>query len=275
MAPPTTRGNRNNSTEDGSINLTVDQKLDLLLNDVADIKRSNNQFKEDFSQIKEQFKIFKEEINSSIDMCFNTLSDHKVIIDQNKVIMQGQEKVVENLTSENIKLKKDLDKLQSEVHAANQYSRSNCLEIRGVPEQKNEVIIDIVKRVAKVIHFDLKDEMIDAVHRLSRNPDMPQAPRGIIIKFCRRLDLEEMRRKSRVKNGFSATELGLQSDSKVFISLSMTRETAALWKHTRDFKHEKAYKYVWITSTGKIFVRKEEGTRAISINSKKDLDQLK
>lgn len=276
MAPPTRSAVRSNSSTDSvTANLSMDQKLDLLLNDVAEIKSANAEFKEDINEIKEQFKQFKIEINESIEVCYDRIKDCEDGTKGNRRDIGRHEEQLEVILTENIQLKKEVNKLQAAMSAAEQYSRNNCLEVRGVPEVKNEVIMDVVKNIARSINFNFSEGMIDAVHRLSSNPNFPHAPRGIIIKFCRRLDLEEMRKKTRVKNGFSAAELGYQSENRIFISLSMTRETSALWKHTRNFKKEHGYKYAWITSTGKIFVRREDGTKAVHVTSKHELERLK
>lgn len=276
MAPPTRSAVRNNSSSDNNTtNLTIDQKLDLLLNDVTEIKTSNIELKENINEIKEEFKQFKIDINESIEMCYGRIKDCEESTKKNRDDIEKHGKELEDLETENIQLKKEVIRLQTAMSVAEQYSRSNCLEVRGVPEMKNEVIMDVVKNVARSINFNLNEGMINAVHRLASNPSVPHAPRGIIIKFCRRLDLEDMRKKTRVKNGFSAAELGYQSENQIFISLSMTRETSALWKHTRDFKKQHGYKYAWVTSTGKIFVRREEGMKAVHITAKHDLERLK
>lgn len=142
---------------------------------------------------------------------------------------------------------------------ADQYSRNNCLEIRGVPEIKSENIVSISKQVASALNFKLEDPMIDAVHRLAKNPNKPDEPRGIILRFCRRLDMEEMRRKARVKRAFSASELGFRSENKVTVNLSLTKDTRILWAAVQTFKTRKNFKFSWITNAGKIFLRRSEG----------------
>lgn len=65
-----------------------------------------------------------------------------------------------------------------------------------------------MKRVTRVVGFQLNDNMTDAVHVLSMNANNSQAPRGINVTVWRRVVMEEIRRKPRVKNGFSTAELG-------------------------------------------------------------------
>lgn len=270
MAPPT-RATRNNSSSD----MTVDQKLDLLLADIADIKNDNRKFSDDILGIKQDIKDLKTDVNESINFCSEEINNCKKKIDEQEQKLLQYENTIERLSSENQLVKKELIAVKKAERAAEQYSRSNCLEIRGVPYFEKENIMHIVKRVARALNFQLEDHMIDAVHRLSPNLNDPEVPRGIIIKFCRRIDMEMMRSKTRVKNGFSAAELGFNSESQVYVNLSLTKETMDLWKATRKFKEDKGYKYAWITSVGKVFLRQKDGARPVHITEKADLDLLK
>lgn len=269
MAPG--KNTRNNSSSE----LTADQKLDLLLSDMAEIKSDNKQFKAEINELTSEFKQFKSDISSSIELCFGKIEDCNNIVSDNTKKIFSQEATIQNLQCEINNLKSKCDNLQQTANLSNQYLRSNSLEIRGVPEQKNENIMNVVKSVARALNFELKDNMVDAVHRLSLNPKNPPAPRGIILKFCRRIDMEQMRAKTRVKNGFPAQELGYQSASDIYISLSLTKEVWGLWTEVRSFKKQYEYKYAWITSVGKIFLRKTDGSRAVHIAKSNDLIKLK
>lgn len=255
--------------------MSIDQKLDFLIAEIADVKKDNSEFRNSITEIKQDLKEFKSDINKSLEFCNEQIASCVSEIKEYKEKLAQCELNIEQLKSEKLSLEKQLmDSKRAQV-SSDQYSRSNCLEIRGVPYAKQENIIDVVKNVAKALNFNLQEGMIDAVHRLSHNPNDSGSSRGIILKFCRRIDMETMRARTRVKNGFSAAELGYSSENKVFINLSLTRDTRALWMETRAAKQRKGYKYAWVTSAGKIFVRREEGTRAIHIASKADLELLK
>lgn len=254
--------------------LTTDQKLDLILKEITELKNQNIKYNSDISAIKESIDELKRDVTVSIDFCHSKIADTNKDVKVNKDNITLHERQIESLSSELEVVKVQLAELQQITAISNQYSRSNCLEISGVPEVRSEDIMAVVRSVAKALSFDLKDRMIDAVHRLAKNPQYPEAPRGIILKFCRRIDMEAMRSRTRVKNGFSAAELGLDSESKVYINLSMTKHTRLLWSAVRVFKQEQGYKYAWITSAGKVFLRKADNSRAILINGKMDLVKL-
>lgn len=263
---------RNNSVSNET--LSIDEKLNLLLNDVGQIKADNKICLNDISSIKSDLLTFKEDINNTIEMCFSEIRECKTISKNNETDISKCADTIDNLKSENITLKKHVTELGRRLAAAEQYSRSNCLEISGIPEENNENIFLIIRQISKVLNFNFEDNMVDAAHRLSKNKNKPTEPRSIIIKFCRRLDMEEMRRRSWVKRPFPASELGFNSERRVYINLSLTKESRVLWAEVRNFKDKHNFKYAWITSAGKMFLRKRENEPAVFISDKSDLDKL-
>lgn len=272
MPPPSKPNTRHNSASQDS--MSVDDKLDLLLNDVSQIKEDNKQCLNDIASIRSEIVSFKEDIGRTVDMCFSELKDCQSGISVNSAAISTCQTNIDDMKSENVQLKKTVSDLRKRLSASEQYSRSNCLEIVGVPEVENENIMFVLRQIAGVLNFKLEDGMIDAVHRLSKNTSKPSEPRAIIVKFCRRLDMEEMRRRSRVKRSFSASELGLNSEKRVFINLSLSRESRQLWAEVKRFKERHHYKYAWISSAGKIFLRKDQGQSAIFISEVSDLHEL-
>lgn len=255
--------------------MSIDDKLNLLINEVRQIKRGNEECLSEITKIKEDITLFKKDISNSLDMCFSKIKDCEDSIEKNGVRVSKCDSFIDSLRSENTLLKRSVEDLKNRVIAGEQYSRSNCLEINGVPETKNENIVAVVKQVANSLNFKLEDTMIDAVHRLSKNPFKPEAPRGIILKFCRRMDMEDMRQRARVKRSISATELGYHSEGRIFVNVSMGRETRQLWAAVRKFKVDSNFKYAWITSAGKIYLRRNENEKAVHVSGISDLERLK
>lgn len=250
-----------------------EEKLDLILSEISQVKSDGASLKSDVNSIKNDNKQFKADITKTMDMFAEQLNDLKSSMGEtaSKVIDQGND--IDVLKSENISLKSKVSDLQRKLNACAQYSRSNCLDIQGVPESRSENVLQLVTKVAQVLGFKLEPFMIDAVHRLAPIPGR-SGPRNIIVKFCRRVDMEEMRRLAIKRGGFSASNLGFSSELKVYVNLSMTRETRLLWADTRKLRDDGQYKYAWITSSGKIFLRKKDGDPPKLIEGHKDLYQL-
>lgn len=271
MGPPSTDKTR---TRSQSELLNIDDKLDRIISDIARIQSDNTSIKEDINLIRSDIKQFKDDISVTVNSCFDELKEFKDIFQDFRTKLNEQEEQIDCLRSENKQLKNEVGILKKRVNTSEQYSRSNCLDIQGVPETKSENILDVVTKVAQVVGFNLEPNMVDAVHRLAPNTNKPNTPRGIIVKFCRRIDMEEMRRKAIKKRGFSAANLGLSSEQTVYVNLAMTRETRILWAAVRKFKEENRYRFAWVTSSGKIYLRKAEREPAILIEDLKDLQRL-
>ncbi|KAG8334058.1 hypothetical protein J6590_098113 [Homalodisca vitripennis] len=116
--------------------------------------------------------------------------------------------------------------------------------------------MDLVVSVANVLGFRLEPSMVDVAHRLAPIPE-GSGLRNIIVKFCRRFDMEEVRRLAIRRKGFSASNLGI------------------LWTNTIKLKDELQYRFAWITSAGKIYLRKSDKQRPILIEDLSDLERLR
>jgi len=153
-----------------------------------------------------------------------------------------------------------------------QYSRSNAVEIHGIPQQPHEDCVSLVQSVGKALDMPITKEMIDACHRLGKKDNAQNRPPGIIVKFVRRLDKEEMR-KRRIKANPSTRHMDLPVDCPIYINESLSPARRKLFAMARVSKQEKNYKYLWVRR-GKIFLRKEDGAVVKTVVCQADLGLL-
>ncbi|XP_054266878.1 uncharacterized protein LOC128989046 [Macrosteles quadrilineatus] len=159
--------------------------------------------------------------------------------------------------------------LEERVEECEQYSRSNCVEIQGIPRTPTEDVLTIVKEVGKAMDMDITDTMVDTCHRLGpRGSGSTQS--GIIVKFVRRIDKEELLRKRRVKRTLSTRHMGRTDDLPIYNNESLSPARRRLHTLARTYKKEKNYKFLWVRN-GKIFLRKEENAPVKVITSEEDL----
>ncbi|XP_046687233.1 uncharacterized protein LOC124372864 [Homalodisca vitripennis] len=178
---------------------------------------------------------------------------------------------IERLESENVQLKVKLHALESRLEEQEQYTRRNCIEIQGVPVRNNNVM-DTVKDVGKALGMEIKEEMIDACHTLGKRKDA-EGPPGIIVKFVRRTDADNLLAKRRAKAQFSTRHLNLGTDNPVYLNESLTPARRMLLKKARDFRRTNGYKWLWVRG-GKILMRKEDNGPVINVKCQSDLDSL-
>lgn len=225
-----------------------------------------------FTEIR-NFRDESKEMGKSIDSTHEKIDEIKVLINAQREDIDKCINTIEDLRGENTQLKRELAEVKLELSDVQQYSRRNTVDIQGVPEVKSEIVFEVVKKVAAALRFDLRQEMVDAVHRLPGGSDKSR-PRGIILKFVRRGDCDELLRLAKVKRGFSASELGVNSDSKIFVNPSLSKSYRELLYYAKCAAREGRVRFAWY-SNGKVLVRRKDGEPAIHITSRLQLQDLR
>lgn len=221
----------------------------------------------------QDFRSESKEMAKSIDFTHEKIDELTKLVKQHDNQIKDCKHGIEQLKHDNLFLNRRVDDFNSEVVSWQQYSRANCVDIEGVPMVKEENIMDVVQAVARAVRFELKPEMIDAVDRLGRRGLTQSKPPGIIIRFVRRLDKDELMRLAKVKPGFVASDAGFVSENKIFIRHSMSPDTRALFLWAKDIGRNHGYKFVWF-SNGRILMRKVEGSSVIHVTSRSQAAQL-
>lgn len=90
-----------------------------------------------------------------------------------KVKMENLEKKTKTLAQENDRLRsdsakitKEISDLRSAIDDQAQYTRRECLEIRGVPVTSGGDTNEIVKKIGTLIDVDINDTNISISHRI-------------------------------------------------------------------------------------------------------------
>ncbi|XP_046674812.1 uncharacterized protein LOC124363600 [Homalodisca vitripennis] len=196
-----------------------------------------------------------EHMNEKLEENTRSVIEHKESID--KCL-----KIVDEIIAENNRLTRKVSELERKIEDMEQYSRLNAVEIHGVPESKNEDVVQVIKDVGKGLDMDITDSMIDACHRLGRRSEPGSPPPGIILKFVRRLDKEELLKKRRVKSNFSTRHMNWTMDQPVYLNESLSPTRRRLFAEARKAKKDKGYRFLWVRN-GKILMRKEEKSPVI------------
>lgn len=221
----------------------------------------------------------EEQVKNVADFNKSNNSLHEKIEENTQTLKRGMDaienyvKEIEELKRENSTLKCKVDDLEARVEDLESYSRRNCLEIQGIPEEDDENVVEIIKNVGKALKMTIQDQMIDACHRIGRRNDK-ERPRGIIVKFVRRMDKEQlMNQRKEKKRDFTTRHLNLPMDLPIYLNDSLSPTKRKLLARTRQIRREKGYKYLWLRN-GHILLRKEEGTSVVEVRTQADLSEL-
>jgi len=152
-----------------------------------------------------------------------------------KVKMDSPEKQMKNLAQENdrlrsdsAKMNKEISDLRSSIDEQAQYTRRECLEIRGVPMTSGEDTDELVKKIGALIEVDINDRDISISHRipLSNNGKSGSSPirhPAIVVKFTNRR-IRDCFYKARLKlKSYNTSDIGLgrYGENNIFIQESL------------------------------------------------------
>ncbi|XP_052753355.1 uncharacterized protein LOC128201195 [Galleria mellonella] len=159
-------------------------------------------------------------------------------------------------------------------------SRSCNLEIQAVPENLNENLISLLKKLCETIKVPLEDIQIQACRRVAKMNRSSKRPRNILVTVSsprlRDTILSSYMRynKAHAKEPLNSSHLDLQGEScRIYMAEHFSPECKILHLKTRQTASEKNYKYVWV-KYGRIYVRKDDHSGAILIKNEDNLVRL-
>ena len=242
----------------GAVGVTLDSLYGMLLDIRADIRA-----------VKQNYS----ELQASVNFCSEKISDFELTVK----VLTDKCKAIDGVAAENASLRRDFDALRDRVDELEQYSRRSNVEIQGVPEVAGENVSSLVDKIAAFLEVGVVTSDVDVVHRVPRF-GKNQDPKPIIVKFCRRskrdgfLAAAIAKKKSLPAGSPSGFQIPGVSD-RCFINDHLTAANKNLFAKTRNRARAAGYKYIW-TRDCKIFVRKDDTSRAVRILSESHLNGL-
>ena len=188
---------------------------------------------------------------------FDDLKTKTSKIEESNSLLQKENKY---LQEEVLKLNGELKQQAIAINNQEQYSRRECLEIRGIPSTPSEDTDEIVKSVGKLVDVVIENSDISVSHRLPVRSTQGNVPTpAIIVKFVKR-DTRDKLYKARVKlKNHNTADLGLGriSTNPIYITESLTQRNKETFKMALQFKKENRFKFIW-THAGHVYLRKNE-----------------
>ncbi|CAB4003606.1 Hypothetical predicted protein [Paramuricea clavata] len=147
----------------------------------------------------------------------------------------------------------DVFKKSNELNEIEQYSRRDCIEISGLPQETDEDLNKLVVKIGSLMDVELDERDISISHRLPKsrsenqqeNRSAANTSAKIIVKFTR----------------------------KLYISESLSPRNKQLFKNCLKFKRDQFFRCIW-TYNGRIYLRKNSTSPTHAINVVADLEKL-
>ena len=197
--------------------------------------------------------------------------------------VEKREKEIRELKEEVAAQKAVIQQQEDRLSELEQYSRRNCLNFTGVPEDKEENTVQLAIDLAKMANVKLERCDIDRVHRIGApkvaTPDQPRPPpRPLVVKYVSYLKREQVwfgRRDIRkaVPPRGSPLAQAQRSTKDIYIQENLTRKNQEVMYQTRQLRRAGKLWAVW--SDGCVLkVRRTQQAATVRLRSVADLAQF-
>lgn len=160
--------------------------------------------------------------------------------------------------------------LEVRLTRSEQYSRNMNLEIRGVLQQPDENVVDVIGKIGSAIQETISSADIESCHRV---PTRDAQKSNIVIQFKSRA-----KRDATLKKGKRArlcnSDIGLGGPAPIYINEHLCPALKQLLGKAISRKRECHWKSVW-SFNGKIFARRSDDEPSIVIEHDGDLAKIR
>ena len=137
---------------------------------------------------------------------------------------------------------KKITTLERQCWANNQYSRRECLEISGIPENiENKDLQNLTLQIFEKIHISVDPENVEDCHCVKT-----QRSKKVIIKLSRRNNANKIRSEKKKLKGKNLTSLGI--NTPVYINDSLCIYYEKLWTNCKKLLNNKLIYAFWISN---------------------------
>lgn len=281
-------------------NLTTNDDLATLIAELkADIENKfDNLYRAIQMEISDKLRSLKEEIGAKFDsqissieatlaVAQNRISDLTEDINKNAVMYAESEERVDFL-------QKSIYRLENNHEETARQLLLTDVIISGVPEHKNENLIELFNRIAAIVGYNapLLPQIFRAKDsrssRQQTNGAQNHGPstsnsrpahasglrhRSIIVKFPTPSLRKEFVLKCASTRGIKLSSIGFTSDLLIFIYDSLTKNARELKAAALDLRRRKKLHSVF-TMDGFVYIKRNENSRRVKITSKSDLNNI-
>lgn len=218
---------------------------------------------EDVKSIKSDINTMKE----SQEMAHQLIGNLTGTVQDLDSRVSGVEKVALEIPA----LQAEIARIHRELEERSQWARANNVEIRGIPQKKNENLYEIAQNISRICDFPIKKEEINYIARIPTR--VPNAEKPIIIAFNNRYTKEELVAASRKSGKLNLTNIGFNAVGNFYVNDHLTQRNKTLLSKARSLAKEKNFQYIWVKHC-KIMARKSDTSPIFFIKCENDLKKI-
>lgn len=181
---------------------------------------------------------------------------------------------LENAKTEQAAMKSQVEKIVIDLNEKEQWDRMNNIELKGIPQNKNENLLDLVCSLGNKIQYPLSKTQLNFATRVqTRDPDHIKP---VIVCFNNRYVKEDFIAAARAAIKTSPilpSQLGLQGRSNIYVNDHLTIQNKTLLTNAKKLGKEQGFQYTWVKNA-RIFLRKNNSSPIITVRTPKDLSKI-
>ncbi|XP_048488800.1 uncharacterized protein LOC125491278 [Plutella xylostella] len=161
-----------------------------------------------------------------------------------------------DLQTENEKLKKDLIQMERNFEVLDQSSRQFNIEIQNIPENKGEDLIGMTRNIGSLVGVDVPLDSIRSAHRVApavqRDGGGGARPRNVVVQLATRRLRDALLAAARARRDLSTEQLALPTPARrFFVNEHLTFRNKVLYSKARAEQKSKDYKHKLNMKTNK------------------------
>ncbi|CAH2105125.1 unnamed protein product [Euphydryas editha] len=243
---------------------------------------------EDPSSLSEEIKLLRSEINSLRNDIMSVISSTNTEFQYRLEVIEGRLSKLENQhplenPTHSVDINKTIERLQIRLNESEQEILLNDIEITCVYEEQGENPTHTAIALIKKIGISIEERDIVSAQRTgvqqqhpgsreSESGTGPSRPRPLVVRLTRRYLRDEIIRAARVRRGADTAGVTAKP-SRFYVNERLSRENRKLFYLARQMASKENWRYLW-TRGGRVYVRREQGSRAHAIRTESDLPKI-
>lgn len=198
------------------------------------------------------------------DLLLNKINSDLTDLKKSYAMLESELLVSRTVTT---RQKKQIIELERQCWSNEQYSRRECLEVAGIPNNtQDSELEETVLNVFDKIDVSVQPEHIEACHWIKSNGSAK-----VIVKFSRRKDADKVRKAKKKLKSANLSTMGITNP--VYINDSLCRNYKILWSKCKKLLHGKFIHGFWVTN-GTLRIKINESAMPKNITHPNDLEEL-